>query len=168
MFISKVVYSLSMVGFRRRHALIVVVLVAIFLGGLLALTYGYTIIGVGLAPQGGLCFVSERQSSEGNVSYTTSFHNVSFTFNYWTYPVMYDENGTSYYVTDMPYRAYFTVRFSDGAIENLSIAVGGYTGVFPLAPLRTAMTTHASPQAGIGTAFTYELHGHWVFLVSVA
>ena len=156
--------------FVRKHGIIVAgLIIAVLLG---TFTFGYMLVGIGLVPQcGALSFVSEKYdaSSSGtyNESYTVEFQGVNFTFNYWTYPVSYSENGTPIYITDMPHQAYFTIQFTDGVSENLTLSVGGYVGVNQIAPLIPSVTDHVLPKAGVATAFTNEMHGYWVLLVSL-
>ena len=107
----------------------------------------------------GYCAISQKYGSNENQSYAIVFQQVEFTFRYWVYP----HPG----ITDLPYIAYFTVRFTDGESENLSIASGGFVGVHPDNPLLPVFTNHTNPFAGVATANTEELWGHWVFLVSV-
>lgn len=156
--------------FVKKHGIIVAGLIIGLLFGVFA--FGYMQVGIGSVPQCGvLTFVSEKYDSSFsgtyNESYTVDFHGVNFTFNYWTYPVSYSENGTPIFITDMPHKAYFTIQFSDGVSENLTISVGGYIGVYLVAPLMPIVTDHVLPQAGVATASTTEMHGYWVFLVSL-
>lgn len=142
-------------------ALVVVALVTSFA----ILHYRY--LGVGTLPENeGLFHISQRHDSNNNESYSVTFQGVDFTFNYWIYPVMY-YNGTAVSPTDMPYRAHFTIHFDDGVTENISIAIGGYVGLYPDAPLYSVVTEHNNPRAGVATADTYDLHGYWVLLVSL-
>ncbi|UCE09387.1 MAG: hypothetical protein JSW61_10475 [Candidatus Thorarchaeota archaeon] len=102
---------------------------------------------------------SQKYDYNDNQTFTVTFQGVEFTFHHWFYP----DQG----VTDLPYNAHFTVKFQDGASENLILAVGGYVVVAPWNPLRPVLTNHTSPVAGVATAHTEELWGHWVYLVSV-
>ena len=62
-----------------------------------------------------MCFVSQRYGANANITYSTVFFSVNFTFLYWTYPPPLEgPNGTIITVVDAAYKAYFTVTFGDG------------------------------------------------------
>ena len=93
------------------------------------------------------------------------FHDVNFTFLYWTYypPPLEGPNGTIVTAADAMYKAYFTIVFKDGTRENLQHYIGGYpTGVriFP----HGVMTTDSSPIAGI---VTNDAWGGWQYTVAL-
>lgn len=112
--------------------------------------------------------MSQRFGSNANVTYSTVFFGVNFTFLYWTYPSPAEgPNGTTVVVVDAPYRAFFTVIFEDGVSENLSLCVGGYVVLFPFQFPHGVRTDHTWPSAGIVTAEVWELWGGWQYTVAM-
>jgi hypothetical protein len=154
-----------MVSTIRRGLILLIPLVIIVLAGFAVIDYNY--LGIGLVDEYGLCYISEIEDTNGNVSYTVDFHDVSFTFLHYNLPIYYDENGTAYILVDAPNTAHFVLMYSDDEVEYLSLSVGGYVPVRPSSPLRPILGNHTSPRAGVATAFTPELHFKWVLLVSV-
>jgi hypothetical protein len=102
-------------------------------------------LGIGWASNSvGLCYVSEVYTPNDNISYAVSFHEVNFTFMYWTYP----RSG----LTEQEYTAYFLIEFSDNSSEVISIRTGGYWyAAFPgnTRPIRAETTIDTSPIAGV-------------------
>ncbi|MFX1272741.1 MAG: hypothetical protein ACFFAX_13725 [Promethearchaeota archaeon] len=149
-----------------RRALIVVVLIAMLLGvGFAVLDYNY--LGIGQVDEHGLFYISGIQDTNNNESYTIEFHGVSFTFMHYNLPVFYDENGTAHTVVDAPNTAHFMLMYPDDEVEYLNLSVGGYAPVRPVSPLRPVLGDHITPNAGVATAFTPQLHFKWVYLVAV-
>ncbi|MFX0056138.1 MAG: hypothetical protein ACFFAD_14515 [Candidatus Hermodarchaeota archaeon] len=149
-----------------RRALIVVVLIAMLLGvGFAVLDYNY--LGIGQVDEHGLFYISGIQDTNNNESYTIEFHGVSFTFMHYNLPVFYDENGTAHTVVDAPNTAHFMLMYPDDEVEYLNLSVGGYAPVRPVSPLRPVLGGHITPNAGVATAFTPQLHFKWVYLVAV-
>lgn len=114
--------------------------------------------GVGVIDECGFSFISGVYDSNSNSTYSSVFHGVNFTFLYTTYP---------YQVSDLPFIAHFQILLPDDVVENLTLDVGGYVAVYPMAPLRVVASLHAGPRAGVATANSHQLVGKWVFLVSV-
>ncbi|MFQ5833815.1 MAG: hypothetical protein ACE5H4_13995 [Candidatus Thorarchaeota archaeon] len=140
---------------RRRGIAVVVSVLAVLVVGLLVINPMY--LGVGVVPDCGLCYISGVQDPNSNATYSVVFHGVNFTYLYSTYP---------FQVTDMPHVVYFQITFADYAVENLTLSVGGYVAIHSSAPLRTNMTQHSHPKAGLGTADTNHLWGKWVLIVT--
>ena len=115
---------------------------------------------------GGMCFVSQRYGPNDNVTYSTMFLDVNFTFLYWMYypPTVVGPNGTIITAMDRLYEAYFIVVFKDGTKENFKHYFGGgypsFTSLFPYG----VKTTHSSPTAGI---VTNDAWGGWQYTVAL-
>ncbi len=115
-------------------------------------------LGIGLITEtGGWSHISDFYSPNNNISYSVMFQEVNFTFLYWIYP--------DPLITDLDYRAYFSIQFSDDTTEALQFNTGSYWATNSW-PLYVETTQHASPKAGI-------LHGGylnkptgWQFVVS--
>ena len=113
---------------------------------------------------GGLSYVSEFYDPAGNNSYTVSFHNVNFTFMYWTYP-----SGPNYTVFDASYTAYFLIEFLDGTNEIVSLYTGSWwttSGSLKRA-LSSVNTEHDNPKAGVLYGGYLDNPVGWQFVVSI-
>lgn len=112
--------------------------------------------------------MSPRQHANANVTYSTMFIGVNFTFLYWTYPVSVEgPNGTTYVIVDAPHTAYFAITFEDGTIENLSIYVGGYPLLLLFDTPHGVKTVHSFPSAGIVKSNSWGLFGGWQYTVNL-
>ena len=149
---------------KRRGAILFIILVILIVG-----IFDSRFLGTAWSPDtGGMCFVSQRYSANANMTYSTMFFGVNFTFLYWTYPPPTEgPNGTVFIVTDFPHRVFFTVTFGDGTSENLSLYVGGYVAIVPFQFPHGVRTTHSWPSAGIVTGEEWELWGGWQYAVAM-
>ena len=149
----------------KRRGIILVVLLAILILGLVDSRFLWT----GWSPDtGGMCFVSQRYGANANITYSTVFFSVNFTFLYWTYPPPLEgPNGTITTVVDAAYKAYFTVTFGDGTNENLSLYVDGYIVLRRFQIPHGVKTTHSWPSAGIVTGESWGLWGGWQYTVAL-
>lgn len=113
---------------------------------------------------GGLSYVSEFYDPGGNISYTVRFHNVNFTFLYWTYP-----SGENYTVVDASYTAYFLIEFLDDTNEIISLYTGSWwTTSGSLKRSVFAVTAaHTSPMAGVLAGGYLDNPVGWQFVVSI-
>jgi len=113
----------------KRRGVVLLILLVILIFGIVDSRFLWT----GWSPDtGGMCFVSQRYGANANSTYSTVFYSVNFTFLYWTYPPPLEgPNGTSIFVVDAPYHAFFLVTFGDGSKENLSLYIDGYTVLMP-------------------------------------
>ena len=135
-----------------RLSVVVVIMMVVLLLGFLVVP---ALFGMVVLPaQGGLCLLSARYDWNDNSSYSVVFHSVNFTFLYSSYP---DPE-----LRDVPYTAYFVVRFSDGLIENLSLLYSGFGG----SSLHGVVTSHSFPRAGVVTGSIDELWSAWRFTVA--
>ena len=145
---------------RKRNAKILIALsICIILSGTLFLVFDTRYMGVGWVPdRGGLWYVSETYSSNSNVSYTVIFHEVHFTFLYWTYP---------WPLQDADYTAYFLIEFADNSSTTLSISTGSYwfTAYPSMRPLSSITTIDTFPIAGL--LYAGNLEPNWRFIVSL-
>lgn len=109
---------------------------------------------------GGLSYVSEKYDSNGNSTYSVTFHDVEFTFKYWYYP---------YGVQDYHYTAYFLIEFQDNTSEIISLATGSYwtTSGIVKRPLFAVTTNHTSPIAGVLSGDYLDNPVCWRFVVSI-
>ena len=116
----------------------------------------------------GYYYVSDIQDSHGNSSYSVIFHEVNFTFLYWYWPMCWLENNVTVCVSPQEVSVYVQGIFPDSTIENLTIVVddpgSGLIGIS--STLHGMSSAHLSPQVGIATAETWELHCNWVYIVS--
>lgn len=149
----------------KRRGLILFILVAILSFGILDSRFLWT----GWSPDtGGLCFISPRQHANANVTYSTMFFGVNFTFLFWTYPPPVEgPNGTTIVVVDAAHTAYFTITFADGTKENLSLYVGGYPLLSLFETPHGVRTAHSFPSAGIVKSFALGLWGGWQYTVNL-
>lgn len=151
----------------RRISLAVIVTAIIVIVGFSIIDYRF--LGVGYVEEfNGLCFISDIQHTNGNVSYSVIFHGVNFTFLFYapSVPNYIDPNGTTWTVADAPDIAYFLLTYSDGEIEHLAIYLGGYPLIDPFAPLRPVLGNHTSPRAGVANSYDVQLIRRWVLVVS--
>ena len=112
--------------------------------------------------------MSQRHHANANVTFSTMFLGVNFTFLFWTYPSPVEgPNGTTIIVVDAPYTAYFIVAFEDGITENLSLYVGGYPMMMPFDTPRGVKTVHSFPSAGIVRSHAWGLWGGWQYTVAL-
>lgn len=146
---------------RKRTAKIVIALsICIIVSMALFLVIDTRYLGIGCIPdRGGLWYISERYAPTNNVSYSVVFHNVNFTFRYWTYPGQ---------IMDASYTAYFLIKFADNSSSVLSIAIGSYwSTAYPgLIPLVSSTTIGTSPIAGILWHGYLDRPLGWRFIVS--
>ncbi len=141
---------------KKRVAFVFVFILVVSVASFLVVDPMY--LGVGVVDQCGFCVVSGVHDSNSNTTYSHVFHGVNFTFLYTTYP---------YQATDLPFIAHFQVLFPDDAVENLTLDVGGYVVIDPMAPLRVTASQHVDPRAAVSTANSLALVGKWIFLVSI-
>ncbi|MFW9769358.1 MAG: hypothetical protein ACFFF9_17025 [Candidatus Thorarchaeota archaeon] len=120
---------------------------------------------------GGLSYVSEIYYPENNASYTVNFHDVNFTFLYWTYP-----SGNNYTVYDAPYTAYFLITFHvdtqsnlDVVFEVLTLSTGSWWTVsgYLKRPLTAVTTEHDNPKAGVLYGSYLDNPVGWQFVLSM-
>ncbi len=112
--------------------------------------------------------MSQRQHANANVTYSTMFLGVNFTFLYWTYPPPVEgPNGTTVVVMDAPHTAYFTLAFEDGITETLNLYVGGYVPMMLFDTPHGVKTVHSNPSAGIVTSLSWGLWGGWQYAVAL-
>ncbi len=109
---------------------------------------------------GGLSYVSDIYGPKGNASYTINFHNVNFTFMYWTYP---------YGVMDAAYTAYFLIEFLDDTNEILTLYTGSWwtTSGWLKRPVSVVTTEHDNPKAGVLFGDYLDNPVGWQFVVSI-
>jgi hypothetical protein len=118
---------------------------------------------------GGYFYVSEIQDDNGNVSYSTFFHEVNFTFLYWHWPMYSVIDNVTYFVAEQPVSVFVQVTFFDNTSEILEIEVDSPSScLYGESPdLHGVKSNHSQPLIGIATAETWELHSCWVYIVSV-
>ncbi len=109
---------------------------------------------------GGLSYVSEIYGPESNASYTINFHNVNFTFMYWTYP---------YGWLDVAYTAYFLIEFLDNTSEIVTFLTGSWwlTSGSLKRPLFAVAAEHTDPIAGVLAGGYLDSPVGWQFVVSM-
>ncbi len=148
----------------KRRGIILLILVVVLSVGLVDSRFLLT----GWSPDtGGMCFMSQRHHANANVTYSTMFLGVNFTFLYWTYPPPVENNGTTVVVVDAPHTAYFTVSFEDGTTENLRLYAGGYPMEMPFDTPHGVKSVHSNPSAGIVTSHAWGLWGGWQYTVAI-
>lgn len=154
----------SRIRLTKRRVAILLVLIPLLSFGIVDSRFLWT----GWSPDtGGMCFMSQRHHANANVTYSTVFFGVNFTFLYWTYPPPVEYNGTTYVVVDAPYTAYFMVTFKDGTTENLTLGVAGYPLLLPFDTPRGVKTDHSQPTAGIVRSNSWGLFGGWQYTVAI-
>jgi len=117
--------------------------------------------GVGYIEEtGGMCYVSEIYDAGDNTSYVVYFHNVTFTFMYWTYP-----QGAY----DADYTAYCLIEFPDNTSEIITFYTGSdwRTSGLLRDPLTAAIADHTSPLAGVLYHGYLDYPCGWQFFVSI-
>jgi hypothetical protein len=112
--------------------------------------------------------MSQRYHANANLTYSTLFLGINFTFLYWTYPSPVEvPNATTSVVFDPPYTAYFTIDFKDGTKENLSFYVSEYPMMMPFDVPHGVKTVHSSPRAGIVISYSWGLWDGWQYTVAL-
>jgi hypothetical protein len=145
---------------KRTSKILIALSICITISMTLFLVVDTRYLGIGCVPYyGGLWYISERYAPTNNVSYSVVFHNVNFTFMYWTYPGQ---------ITDVDYTAYFLIRFADNSSALLNIILGGYWSTYyPGTPLVSKTTIGTSPIAGLLWHGYLDRPLSWRFIVSV-
>ena len=160
------VYSACVIMRGSRKALVIVISVVIVLGFAYILSpvqpasIGY------LSNLGGFYHVSEIQTAPSNESYSVIFHNVNFTFLYWCWSIP-SINGSPIPAEQTVY-LFVQLSFSDDSVEIIEISIhSSSTCIIGGNPyLRGSVSIHTQPRAGVASAYTEELVGNWVYLVS--
>ncbi len=115
---------------------------------------------------GGIYHVSEIQAAPNNESFSVVFHNVNFTFLYWCWSIP-SINGSPIPAEQTVY-VFVQLTFSDDSVETIEIGIhcSSFCVVGSNPYLRGNVSTHSQPRAGVASAYTEELVGKWVYIVS--